>query len=140
MGILSKIFGETRKVQPVPVTDATFEEEVVRSKLPVVLDIWSPTCAHCKKLEPIMMTIASKYDGRVKVAELNAAACPMASARLGVRGTPTVVYFREGAEVERVIGFRGELYHMEIVENELLVEEEGEEAEGNDDQEQPVPR
>jgi thioredoxin 1 len=122
MGILSKIFGEKKKVRPVSVTDGNFEEEVARSALPVMLDIWGPSCVHCRKLESIIMDLASKYDGRVKVAEMNAAVSPLTSTRLGVRGTPTVIYFRGGVEVERVVGFRGQLYHEEIIETDLLGE------------------
>jgi thioredoxin 1 len=120
MGILSKIFGEKKKVRPVSVTDGNFEEEVARSALPVMLDIWGPSCVHCRKLESIIMDLASKYDGRVKVAEMNAAVSPLTSTRLGVRGTPTVIYLRGGVEVERVVG--GQLYHEEIIETDLLGE------------------
>jgi thioredoxin-like negative regulator of GroEL len=131
MGILSKVFGEKKKVQPVSVTDANFDDEVARSALPVMLDIWGPSCVHCKKLESIVMDLASKYDGRVKVAEMNAAASPLTAMRLGVRGTPTVIYFKGGVEVERVAGFRGQLYHEEIIETDLLGEvKEGEEGGG----------
>ncbi len=120
MGIISKIFGEKRKTQPLSVTDENFGDEVLGSDLPVMLDIWGPSCAHCQRLEPIIMDLAAKYDGRVKVAEMNAAAAPRTAASLGVRGTPTVIYFRGGKEIERVTGFRGQLYHEEIIETEFL--------------------
>jgi thioredoxin 1 len=71
-------------------------------------------------LEPIVMTLAGRYEGRVKVAEMNAAGAPWAAGRLGVMGTPTVVFFKDGREVERVVGFVGERYLAEIVETELL--------------------
>jgi len=120
MGILSKVFGEKKKVRPVSVTDANFDEEIAKSALPVMLDIWGPSCVHCRKLESIVVDLASKYDGKVKVAEMNAAASPLTAMRLGVRGTPTVIYFKGGLEVERVTGFRGRLYHEEIIETDLL--------------------
>jgi thioredoxin 1 len=120
MGIMSKIFGERKKVQPLSVTDENFGDEVLKSPLPVVLDIWGPSCVHCRRLEPIMLHLATKYDGRVKVAEMNAAAARRTAAALGVRGTPTVIYFMEGKEIERVTGFRGQLYHEEIIETEFL--------------------
>jgi thioredoxin 1 len=123
MGILSKIFGEKKKVQPVSVTDENFEDEVRRSDLPVMLDIWGPSCVHCRRLEPIIMRLASRYEGKIKVAEMNAAAARRTAMVLGVRGTPTVIYFKGGREIERVAGFRGELYHSEIIETEFLGEE-----------------
>jgi thioredoxin 1 len=130
MGILSKLFGEKKKVQPVSVSDANFEREVRNSPLPVLLDVWGPSCIHCRRLEPIIMNLASKYEGKVKVAEMNAAAAPMSASSLGVMGTPTVIYFKDGREIERVVGFRGELYHDEIIRAEFLQPDADEPAAG----------
>lgn len=122
MGWLSRLFGGAAKKLPVHVDDANFRAEVLESELPVVLDVWGPGCAPCKQLEPVVMALAARYDGRVKVAELNAAESPEAASQLAVRGTPTVIYFRGGREVERTVGFRGSLWHQEIIETELLGE------------------
>jgi len=126
MGWLGKIFGTREKVQPVSIDDANFQEEVVRSDTPVLLDVWGPNCAPCQKLAPIIVDIATDYDGRLKVAEVNAAAAPKTMARLRVRGTPTVIYFNRGRELERIVGFRGSLYHRDYIDNELLPMLEGE--------------
>jgi len=120
MGFFAKLFGLGPQVLPLHVDDANFEAEVMRSEIPVMLDVWGPNCAPCKQLEPIVIGLTKKYQGRVRVAELNAAEAPRAARRLGVRGTPTVLYFRDGKEVERVVGLRGELYHDEIIQTELL--------------------
>jgi thioredoxin 1 len=101
---------------PTPVGEATFAAEVLDAALPVLLDVWSPGCGPCKQLEPVMIELATRYDGRVKVCELNAAAAPGTSVRLGVRATPTVIYFRGGEEVERIVGFRSSLYHQQSIE------------------------
>lgn len=121
MGILSRLFGPAApKVQPVHVDDASFVREVARSDLPVVLDVWSPGCGPCRMLEPIVMDLAAAYQGRVKVAELNAAEAGEYAARLGVMGTPTVLFFRRGREVHRVTGFVGSRYLREVIDAELL--------------------
>jgi len=121
VGWLGRLFGaRLPAVQPVHVTDVNFVAEVARADLPVLLDVWSPGCGPCRMLEPIVTTLARRYAGRVKVAELNAAEAPWAASRLGVQGTPTVVFFRARREVERVVGFVGERYLTEIVESELL--------------------
>lgn len=121
MGLLAKLFGAAEeKVMPVHVDDSNYKEEVTHSSLPVVLDVWGPECGPCKQLEPIIIRLATRYRGRVKVAEVNAAAAPRVMRKLQVMGTPTVVYFRSGHEVDRTVGFRGELYHAEIIESELL--------------------
>ncbi len=121
MGIFSNLFGpKTPRVQPVHVHDGNFIAEVLRSELPVVVDVWGPGCGPCRMLEPIIMTLAGAYQGRVKVAEVNAAESPRTAARSGVMGTPTVIFYRRGREVERVVGFAGERYLREIIEAELL--------------------
>jgi len=121
MGWFKDLLVGKPKAMPVSVNDGNFQEEVLRSALPVVLDVWGPGCLPCKRLEPIVVDLATRYQGKVKVAELNAAAAPHTTARLGVRGTPTVIYFRQGGqEVERVVGFKGSLYHAEVIEQLLL--------------------
>lgn len=121
MGLLDKLFGpKAPEVMPVHVDDANFEQEVYRSELPVLLDLWGPNCAPCKQLESIIVRLARDYDGRIKVCEVNTAQSPRVAQRLGVRGTPTVVYFDGRTEVMRVVGFRGQLFHQEIIETDLL--------------------
>ncbi|MHB8872940.1 MAG: thioredoxin family protein [Myxococcaceae bacterium] len=121
MGFFEKLFGpKAPQVPPVHVDDDNFRDEVLRAKEPVLLDIWSDGCAPCRQLEPIVMRLSTEYQGRVKVAEVNAATAPRAMRKLGVMGTPTVIYFRRGREVERVVGVRGEHYHREVIEARLL--------------------
>jgi len=121
MGLLSRLFGPgTPKVMPVHVDDATFVAEVARSDVPVVLDVWSPGCGPCQMMEPIVVSLAGKYQGRVKVAELNAAESGATAARLGVMGTPTILFFKGRREVDRVVGFVGERYLADVVDTELL--------------------
>jgi thioredoxin 1 len=121
MGFFTKLFGPAEpKVWPVHVDDDNFAAEVRRSELPVLLDVWGPSCAPCKQMEPIIFRLAKQYQGRVKVAEINAAAAPRTMKKLFVNSTPTIVYFDKGQEVERVVGLRGERYHQEFIDNELL--------------------
>jgi thioredoxin 1 len=116
MGFFTKLLGITPKKLPIHIDDANFDQEVRRSALPVILDVWGPNCGPCKQLEPIVMQLAAEYDGRVKVCELSAATAPRTAALLQVKGTPTVIYFKDGKEVERVVGMRGSLYHEETIE------------------------
>ena len=126
MGFLSRLFGPgAPKAMPVHVDDDNFVAEVRRSELPVVLDVWSPGCGPCKNMEPIVMSLAGRYQGRVKVAELNAAASQATAARLGVSGTPTVLFFKGHHEVDRVVGFVGERYLADVVDHALLGDQNG---------------
>lgn len=116
MSWLGSLLGTKKKVHPTHVDDANFAEVVLKSEVPVVLDVWSPGCQPCKKLEEIMVDLATEYDGRVRVCEMGTHFAPQAAGRLRVSATPTVVWFRGGREVERVMGFRGSLYHRQAVE------------------------
>lgn len=121
MGFFSKLLGPKEpEIWPVHVDDSNFKAEVTRSTVPVLLDVWGPNCAPCKQLEPIIVRLATRFQGRIKVAECNASAAPRTMQKLNVMGTPTVLYFKDGHIVERVVGFRGEQYHAEFIEQELL--------------------
>jgi thioredoxin-like negative regulator of GroEL len=98
------------KVAPLHVTDATFKDVVEKSELPVLLDVWGPNCSWCVKLMPTIAELADKYDGAVRVADLNAAESPVAAGKLGVRGTPTVLLLRKGKIVERIVGFKPQAF------------------------------
>ena len=64
--------------------------------------------------------MATRFEGRIKVVEVDISTAPRTAARFDVMATPTVLYLSEGKEIERVVGFRGSLYHREIIETELL--------------------
>jgi thioredoxin 1 len=121
MGILSWLgFDGACEREPVELNDANFDAEVRKSDLPVVVDVWSHGCQPCLALVPTVRRLACKYEGRVKVAQLNAGSAPRTMARLGVRGTPTLLFFKKGAIVERVVGMRGQHYYEEVIETDLL--------------------
>jgi len=117
MGWLGNLFGKKERTLPEHVEDANFEEMVLSSELPVVLDVWSPGCPPCQQLEPVMVSLATDYAGRIRVCEMNAVGARIAAGSLGVRGTPTVLYFKGGQLLERVVGFRGSLYHQQTIED-----------------------
>lgn len=115
MGFFAKILGLTPKRLPIRVDDESFEKEVRSSSLPVIVDVWGPNCHACKQLEPVIMQLAAEYDGRVKVCEMSVLLAPRTAALLRIKGTPTVLYFQRGREVERVVGMRGSLYHEQTI-------------------------
>jgi thioredoxin 1 len=115
MGLLSRLFGGAPKQAPIHLNDTNFQSEVLQSELPVLLDVWGPGCGPCKQLEPVIIDLAAQYAGRVKVCELNAAQAPRSAARLQIQGTPTVVYFQGGKELERISGFRSSLFHKQTI-------------------------
>jgi len=79
------------------VTDATFEQEVLSSEIPVLLDYWAEWCGPCKMIAPILNDIADEYSGKIKVAKLNIDENPGTPAKFGVRGIPTLMIFKSGS-------------------------------------------
>ncbi len=120
MGLFGNVFGSRPKISPTSVRSvAAFEEHVAKSDIPVIVDVWSDTCAPCKKLAPVLVNVATKYDGRVRVVEINTDAEPALLARLGVRATPTLIMYEEGHEVGRMAGFRPEGWFDEMIAAEF---------------------
>ena len=89
------------------VSDSRFDEQVLASPLPVLLDVWAPWCVPCRGMEPVIEELASSLAGRVRVAKLNIDRSPEAAQRLRIQGVPTLIVFKGGHEVTRMVGARG---------------------------------
>jgi thioredoxin 1 len=83
----------------VHVTDDSFEQEVLQSSNPVLVDYWADWCGPCKMIAPVLDEIADEYDGKVRIAKLNIDENPNTPPRYGIRGIPTLMLFKQG-EVE----------------------------------------
>ncbi len=86
------------------VTDATFEEEVVKSDMPVLLDFWAVWCGPCKIIVPSLENIAKEYKDRLKVAKMNVDESPMTPSKFSVMSIPTLLLFKGGEIKETIIG------------------------------------
>jgi thioredoxin 1 len=86
------------------ITDASFEADVTQSSGLVLLDFWADWCAPCKMLAPVLADIADEYAGALRVAKINADDNKDSTARLTVRGLPSIVMLRDGVEVGRLVG------------------------------------
>ncbi len=86
------------------VNDSVFEEEVLKSGTPVLVDFWAPWCGPCKVVSPIVQEIADAYSGKLKVAKLNVDDNQETTVKFGIRSIPTIILFKDGEALDQVIG------------------------------------
>ncbi|MDR7866054.1 MAG: thioredoxin [Sporomusaceae bacterium] len=85
---------------------ADFADKVLKSAQPVLVDFWAPWCGPCKMVAPELEAVAADYDGKAVVAKVNVDEQPELAGQFKVMGIPTMVVFKNGAEVNRIVGFR----------------------------------
>jgi thioredoxin 1 len=91
----------------VEVTDANWEEEVINSNIPVLVDFWAPWCMPCKMIEPIVEELSGEYSDKLKVGRLNVDENPSTAAKYGIRNIPTVLILKNGEVADKVVGAVG---------------------------------
>ncbi len=89
-------------------TDQNFEQEVVKSEVPVLVDFWAEWCMPCRMLAPTIEKLAKEYEGKVKVGKLDTDANRDVSLKFGISAIPTVILFKGGEVVQRFVGLRPE--------------------------------
>ena len=87
------------------VTDASFDQEVLQSAQPVLVDFWAVWCGPCKAIGPIVDTIATTYAGKLKVAKVNVDQNSATPSRYGIRGIPALLFFKDCKIVDQIVGF-----------------------------------
>jgi thioredoxin 1 len=87
------------------VSDATFDQEVLMSEQPVLVDFWAVWCGPCKAIAPIVDALAAKYAGQLKVAKVNVDQNGATPSRYGIRGIPALLFFKGGKVAEQIVGY-----------------------------------
>jgi len=91
-------------MKPMEMTDSNFQQEVISSDRPVLVDFWAEWCAPCKMIAPIVEELAHEYDGKLKVGKVDVDSNQQVSMQFGVRSIPTLLIFKSGKVVDQVIG------------------------------------
>ncbi len=88
----------------VDIADASFETEVLKSEIPVLVDFWAPWCGPCRVVAPVVQEIAEQYAGKVKVVKMNTDENPQTASQYGIRSIPTLMFFKGGQKVDQLVG------------------------------------
>lgn len=103
-------------VNNVDVTNANFEQEVLKSDTPVLLKFWAPWCGPCKVMAPVVDEVASERDSSLKLVSVNVDDAPEIAAEQGVRGMPTVMLFKSGTKVGALVGAQSKSQLTQFIE------------------------
>lgn len=106
-------------MEPIAVTRENFQQEVLDSPAPVLADFWAPWCGPCRMAAPVLEALSEEYAGRVTFGKLNIDENADAAIALGVMSIPTLVLFKDGKEVDRLIGMQGKPAFQSLIEKHL---------------------
>lgn len=104
----------------VTVSDAEFETSVLNNGKPVVVDFWAEWCQPCKMLAPTVEEIANEYEDKIMVSKLNVDDNPATATKYGIRGIPTLLFFKGGKVVQQIVGVKTKTEIKKIIEDNLL--------------------
>lgn len=103
----------------IELTDTNFEEEVIKSSIPTLVDFWAPWCGPCRMVSPIVEELAKEFSGRLKVGKLNVDNNQDTAAKYGIRSIPTLIIFKNGKQVAQTVGAQPKESLKKFIEQKL---------------------
>lgn len=125
--------------KPIHVTDAEFDNQVMKSKQPTIVDFWAPWCGPCRMVAPVLDKLATEFEGVLKITKVNTDENPEWANKFGVQGIPTMLFIYDGKLVHRQVGALPEQMLRDVVEQFLEVVGENKSISEPDEPNQPVP-
>lgn len=101
------------------VSDSTFDQEVLKADKPVLVDFWAPWCGPCKAIAPVIDELSKDYEGKLKVVKCNVDDNPATPSSYGIRAIPTVMLFKDGRQVEQIVGMVQKAKLEDAIKNNL---------------------
>ncbi|MFZ5758497.1 MAG: thioredoxin [Thermodesulfobacteriota bacterium] len=98
------------------VTDADFEQQILKSDIPALVDFWAPWCGPCKAIGPMINELAGEYAGKVKIAKMNVDENPETPGKYGIRAIPTLIFFKNGSVADQITGAVGKTQLMAMID------------------------
>ena len=101
------------------VSDVTFDQEVLKSSVPVLVDFWAPWCGPCKAIGPVVEELAATYEGKLKVVKMNVDENPQTPSRYGVRGIPNLLLIKGGGVADQIVGAAPKAHLVRAIDRAL---------------------
>ena len=120
--MVTEIIKQERKIMSdliVNTTDANFDQDVLQSDVPVLVDFWATWCGPCKAIAPILEDLAAEYQGKVKIVKVDVDNNPQAASRFGIRNIPTLFVFKAGEKVDSVMGLQPKAELAKVLDKHL---------------------
>lgn len=100
-------------------TDGKFDEQILKSDLPAMVDFWAPWCGPCKAIGPVLVELAADFEGKINIFKMNVDQNPATPGKFGIRAIPTLIVFKDGKVVDQITGAVGKSQIVDMIQKVL---------------------